>query len=161
MRRTILFAVLFITTICGATGYKYRRVITKEVNDYRRNSSAMNQGNSRHIKEGSCIAKMNRLNLPQKKLSKLSSITGLKHVASGESYHVGAMKHSKPLLTKKRAKNSQCCGQRLPKTPGGQRLQKEKNRNYLHDPIHRIPKTIIEGKCQCSFQIGTPLWFDI
>lgn len=101
MKRTIIFIALFITIICAATGYKYRRIIVKEVRNYHRNSSAMNQGNARHIKEGSCIAKNTRLNLPQKKLSQLSSLTGLKHVSSGESYHVDAMTHSKPLLTKK------------------------------------------------------------
>ena len=60
----------------------------------------MNQGNSHHLEEGSCIAKNNRLNLPKQKLSQLSSVSGLKHISSNKYFHIDSMTHSKPLLTK-------------------------------------------------------------
>ena len=98
MTRNRVLIFLVLTVICVGTVYKYRRFIVQKLR-HNQNSSGMNQRNAYHLKEGACIAKNNRLNLPQKKLSQLSSVPGLKHVSSSASYHLDDMTASKPLLT--------------------------------------------------------------
>ena len=99
MKRRFLIIAFILIAISGAIGYKYRRVILQKMRSSARTSSAMNQRNPLHLKEGACIAK--GLDLPQKKLSQLSTVTGLTTVSSTSDYHVENMTHSKPLLTKR------------------------------------------------------------
>ena len=101
MNRTIITVAIGMAMFCAALGFKYRQVVEQKVMKYYSNLSTVRQANAIHIEEGSCIATNYRLDLPQKRLSQLSAITGLKHISSGESFYIGSLAQSKPLLTKR------------------------------------------------------------
>ena len=138
MRKILALFFLGLSVLCIWGGYKYRHTIYKSAkyaikyiprgcaaskNAY---NGVLTNKNPAHLKEGRCISEKKKLDLPQKTLAQLSTVSGLVKVSESQTYSLASMTHSKALLTKEGKSTLDKIGKRFQEKLAEKGYQKKK-----------------------------------